>query len=85
MIRHLVVLVAAALRHLVGLEHLLGEAFLPLLLLVQRVGVEARAQFVVSEDTSRQLSFYSLLSKSHKVKSNETKPYFLLTMAQSSV
>lgn len=44
---HLVVLVAAVLRHLVGLKHLFGKTFLTLLLLVQCVGVKARAEFVV--------------------------------------
>lgn len=45
--RHLVVLVVAVLRHLVGLKHLFGKTFLTLLLLVQCVGVKARAEFVV--------------------------------------
>lgn len=44
---HLVVLVAAVLRHLVGLKHLFGKTFLTLLLLVQCVGVKACAEFVV--------------------------------------
>lgn len=44
---HLVVLVAAMLRHLVGLKHLLGKTFLSLLLLVQCVGVKASAELVV--------------------------------------
>lgn len=45
--RHLVVLVAAVLRHLVGLKHLLGKTFLTLLLLVKGVGVKASAELVV--------------------------------------
>lgn len=44
---HLVVLVAAVFRHLVGFKHLLWKTFLTLLLLVQRVGVEASAELVV--------------------------------------
>lgn len=48
MIKHLVILVAAAVWHLISFKHLFGQAFLTLLLLVQSVGVEACAELVVS-------------------------------------
>lgn len=45
--RHLVILIGAALWHLISLKHLLRQTFLPLLLLVQGVGIKACTQFVV--------------------------------------
>lgn len=56
MIRYLVILVAAAVRHLISLKHLLGQAFLTLLLLVQGVGVEARTKLVISEGANSIIS-----------------------------
>lgn len=46
---YLLILVAAVVWHLIGLEHLFGQAFLTLLLLVQSVRVKPCAKLVVSE------------------------------------
>lgn len=52
--RHLVILVGAALWHLISLKHLLRQTFLPLLLLVQGVGIKACTQLVVPEGAASQ-------------------------------
>lgn len=53
LVYYLVILVAAAVWHLISLKHLFGQAFLTLLLLVQSVGVKARTKLVVSERVSK--------------------------------
>lgn len=53
MIWYLVILVTAAVWHLISLKNLFGQTFLTLLLLVQSVGVKACTKLVVSEGVSK--------------------------------
>lgn len=54
----LIVLIAAAVWHLISLKHLFGQASLTLLLLVQSVGIEACTELVVSEIESTVISWF---------------------------
>lgn len=60
MIWYLVILVATIVWHLISLKHLLGQAFLTLLLLVKSVGVKACTKLVVSEGASSHLRHIAL-------------------------
>lgn len=50
---YLVVLISANVWHLISLKHLFGQAFLPLLLLVQGVRVKPSTKLMVSVEISR--------------------------------
>lgn len=56
---YLVILVTAAVWHLISFKHLFGEAFLALLLLVQSVGIKASTKLMISEGTSHYLEHFN--------------------------